>query len=65
MRIRLSFNGHESPRVVEVSDVEYAEIQRLTETSYLFDSERGRQIIREIQERPNLSEKIPTVICYI
>lgn len=49
--IILSYSGHYPDRMVVVSQEEEAEINRLTQRHYLFDTEEGRELLERLSDR--------------
>jgi hypothetical protein len=64
MLIKLDYSGHYPRLLVDVSDEEWAQIQKLTEKHYLFDTKEGRNLLNELEKRGRM-DKTPTVIAYM
>lgn len=52
--VLLSSSGHYPDRLIEMTEVEIAESNRLQERTYLFDTPEGSALIAELRKRPEV-----------
>lgn len=58
----LSYSSHYPEKLVEVTEEELAEVKRLTERKFLFDTEEGQALIKKLESRPEV--KCEVILCY-
>lgn len=64
MLIELDYRGQSARKLVEVTKEEYQKIKKLEESFYLTDTEEGRELLKDLEQRPNKGADIPVVIAY-
>jgi uncharacterized protein YlaN (UPF0358 family) len=65
MLIKLTYSGHYPSKYVDVTEAEYARIVELTAKRFLFDTTEGKQLIEDLEKRPErFFDAPPSVVVY-